>query len=63
MQRTDWRQERKLNTETFGVSGSYMRRGWHGGRGYRGYRGGRGGRGYNRPSGPNNNRNINVSNK
>ncbi|KAG1701688.1 Protein LSM14 A [Nymphon striatum] len=63
MQRTDWRQERKLNTETFGVSGSYMRRGWYGGRGYRGYRGGRGGRGYgyNR-SNRHNNMSHNMSN-
>lgn len=45
--RTDWRQERKLNVETFGVTNSYMRRGgyyrgYRGGFRYRGFRGGRG---------------------
>ncbi len=50
MQRTDWRQERKLNTETFGVSfnprrGGYNRGGGGGGGGGRGYYGGRGGGG------------------
>ncbi|XP_066246756.1 protein LSM14 homolog B-A isoform X1 [Euwallacea similis] len=46
MQKTDWRQERKLNSETFGVAAT--RRGSYRGRG--GFRGGfRGGyRGYNR---------------
>ncbi|OWF50861.1 protein LSM14 homolog B-A-like isoform X2 [Mizuhopecten yessoensis] len=41
--RTSWREERKLNVETFGVS-DYPRRNFRGGRGYgnRGYRGGRG---------------------
>ncbi|XP_046397269.1 protein LSM14 homolog B isoform X3 [Ischnura elegans] len=52
-QRTDWRQERKLNSETFGVAsarrGGYRGRGYYGNRGmgnmygrggYRGYRGG-----------------------
>ncbi|ELT99954.1 hypothetical protein CAPTEDRAFT_223725 [Capitella teleta] len=38
--RPNWREERKLNSETFGVSGSY-RRGYN----YRGGRGGRGGGG------------------
>uniref|UniRef100_T1IJ30 DFDF domain-containing protein n=1 Tax=Strigamia maritima TaxID=126957 RepID=T1IJ30_STRMM len=55
-QRTDWRQERKLNVETFGVTNSYMRRGGYRGRGFRGrggYRGGRSrGRG-NSGQGPN----------
>lgn len=41
-QRTDWRQERKLNSETFGVSSA--RRGYRGGRG--GYYRGGGGQGY-----------------
>ncbi|XP_059469435.1 protein LSM14 homolog B isoform X2 [Neocloeon triangulifer] len=41
-QRTDWRQERKLNSETFGVSSA--RRGYRGGRGGY-YRGGSGYRG------------------
>ena len=43
--RTSWREERKLNTETFGAS-DYPRRNFRGGRGWvnRGYRGG-GGRG------------------
>ncbi|XP_069113012.1 LOW QUALITY PROTEIN: protein LSM14 homolog B-like [Argopecten irradians] len=42
--RTSWREERKLNVETFGVS-DFPRRNFRGGRGYgnRGYRGGRGG--------------------
>ncbi|KAF4523650.1 hypothetical protein B566_EDAN013244 [Ephemera danica] len=59
-QRTDWRHERKLNSETFGVAsarrgyrgrGGYYRGGmYRGGSGYRGgYRGNRGG--YNRHSG------------
>jgi hypothetical protein len=50
-QRTDWRQERKLNSETFGVAsarrgyrgrGGYYRGGMYRGSGYRGsgYRGG-----------------------
>jgi len=43
-QRTDWRQERKLNVETFGVTNSYMRRGGFRGRGFRGRGGYRGGR-------------------
>uniref|UniRef100_A0A0K8TP70 Uncharacterized protein n=1 Tax=Tabanus bromius TaxID=304241 RepID=A0A0K8TP70_TABBR len=64
--RTDWRQERKLNCETFGISsarrGNYRGRGggyynrnmnMHGGGGYRGYRGGNNYRGRNN----NNNRN------
>lgn len=38
-QRTDWRMERKLNSETFGVASA--RRGAYRGRGY--YRGGMGG--------------------
>lgn len=42
-QRTDWRTERKLNSETFGVASA--RRGGFRGRGYYG------GRGYNRPQG------------
>lgn len=52
-QRTDWRTERKLNSETFGVAstrrGGYRGRGgfYQGGRGmYRNYRGG-----YNRGQG------------
>ncbi|KAG8222464.1 hypothetical protein J437_LFUL002199 [Ladona fulva] len=57
-QRTDWRQERKLNSETFGVAsarrGGYRGRGYYGNRGmgnmfgrggYRGYRGGQSNRG------------------
>ncbi|CAB3376166.1 Hypothetical predicted protein [Cloeon dipterum] len=48
-QRTDWRQERKLNSETFGVSSA--RRGYRGGRGGY-YRGGSGYRGnYNNRGG------------
>ncbi|XP_037904989.1 protein LSM14 homolog B isoform X9 [Hermetia illucens] len=59
--RTDWRQERKLNSETFGISstrrGNYRSRGGYynrnmnmhggGGGGYRGYRGGNNYRGRN----------------
>ena len=62
-QRTDWRTERKLNSETFGVAstrrGSYRGRGgfYQGGRGmYRNYRGGynrgQGGRPVPRPNYP-----------
>ncbi|GAB6021064.1 Protein LSM14 A [Chamberlinius hualienensis] len=47
--RPDWRQERKLNVETFGVATNYRRGGFRGRGGYRGrggggggYRGGRG---------------------
>ena len=44
-QRTDWRQERKLNVETFGLPYNQRRGGYYrGGGGY--YRGGGGGRGY-----------------
>jgi len=50
--RPNWREERKINAETFGISSTYRRGGYRGrGRGYgnnRGYRGGRGGRGGNR---------------
>lgn len=44
-QRTDWRQERKLNAETFGLPFNQRRGGYHrgGGGGGRGYYGGRGG--------------------
>jgi len=43
-----WREERKLNTETFGVGSTnyYRHRGYRGRGGYRGYRGGGGGGGY-----------------
>lgn len=50
-QRTDWRQERKLNVETFGVTNSFMRRGGYRGRGYRGRGGYRGGRSRGRGGG------------
>jgi len=43
--RNDWRAEKKLNKETFGVAGN-RRYNYAGGRGY-GYRGSRGGGGYN----------------
>ena len=53
MQRTDWRQERKLNVETFGISDNFVggRGGFRGGfrGGYNGYN--RGGGGYNRGGG------------
>ena len=51
MQKPDWRAEKKLNKETFGVAGNvggYRGRGGYGygrGRGYGGYGGGYGGRG------------------
>lgn len=45
-QRPDWRAEKKLNKETFGVAGNNMGGGWRGG-GRGGYRG-RGGYGYGR---------------
>jgi protein LSM14 len=58
VQRIDWKAERKLNSETFGVSLSYRRVGYgrgRGGYGYRGYSGGgyrnRGGGGFNRGAG------------
>ncbi|KAK2184860.1 hypothetical protein NP493_250g04079 [Ridgeia piscesae] len=47
--RMNWREEKKLNAETFGVSGFYRHRGRGGYRrrgGSGGYRGGRGGRGF-----------------
>lgn len=47
--RVTWREERKLNSETFGISENYRRnyrgRGWRGGNMRGGWRGGRGGRG------------------
>ena len=53
MQRPDWKAEKKLNKETFGVpgysgGGNWRGRGYGGGRGGRGYGygGGRGGQGY-----------------
>ncbi|XP_064466923.1 protein LSM14 homolog A-like isoform X2 [Ornithodoros turicata] len=51
MQRIDWRQERKLNSETFGVAASnWMRRNaWRGRGGF--WRGARGGRGRGGPQG------------
>jgi len=58
VQRIDWKAERKLNSETFGVPLSYRRIGYgrgRGGYGYRGYSGGgyrnRGGGGFNRGAG------------
>jgi len=46
MQRTDWRHERKLNAETFGLPFNQRRGGYNrGGGGGRGYYGGRGGGG------------------
>ena len=44
----NWREERKLNAETFGVSAYSRNRGYYG---YRGGRGRGGGRGYNRGGG------------
>lgn len=71
-QRTDWRQERKLNTETFGVGstrrGGYNRRGGYYNRGpnnYRGnnqYRGGNNYRGRNNGGGGGQNRQNNQQN-
>ena len=44
--RPDWKAEKKLNRETFGVAGNMGRRGWYNRRGgYRGYNN-RGGGGY-----------------
>ncbi|XP_003737531.1 protein LSM14 homolog B [Galendromus occidentalis] len=57
--RVDWRHERSINKETFGVSAppswGYRRGGWNGG--YNNYRG-RGGYGYNRSRGYGGNRNY-----
>lgn len=60
-QRTDWRQERKLNTETFGVGstrrGGYNRRGGYYNRGPNNYRGNNQYRGSNNYRGRSGNRN------
>ncbi|XP_055624602.1 protein LSM14 homolog B isoform X2 [Toxorhynchites rutilus septentrionalis] len=66
-QRTDWRLERKLNTETFGVGstrrGGYNRRGGYYNRGpnnYRGYNQYRGGNNYRGRSGNRNNQSNGI---